>query len=127
MVWVDPSRRAVEVESEADIAAQAERPKLSVIRVDNGDGTYSYYQQVYLANPTAITGPIDVTVGGAEQQVDSVGSATIPTFKLRLGEEGRDGGLVSTENPVPTRDDELLALTRANHELLAALLEELTE
>ena len=123
MPYVDPSRRVVD----ATAAQQVARPKMSVIRVDNGDGTYSYYQQVYLANPTAITGPIDVTIGGEEQQVDTVGSDTIPTFKLRLGEEGRDGGLVSAENPVPTRDDELLSLTRQNHELLAALLEELTE
>ena len=127
MVWVDPSHRAVEVATAEEIAAQAVRPKLSVIRVDNGDGTFSYYQQIYLANPTAIAGPIDVTIGGVAPQVDTVNGEAVPTYKLRLGAAGVDDRLVDGANPVPTRNDELAALMRRNNELLEFLLEALTD
>ena len=122
MTWVDPSQRAVE----ATDAEQATRPKLSVLRVDNGDGTYSYYQQVALQSAVTIDAAVDVTVGGEELQTDTVEDATILVAKLRMGVEGQDGGLVDDENPMATKNDPLLEATLRNGELLEAILDALT-
>lgn len=120
MPYVDPSRRAVE----ATAAQQVARPKLSVVRVDNGDGTYSYYQQVYLANPTAITGPVDVVIDGETPQADSLpDGSTVLALKLRLGLAGADDGYVARQNPMPTRDSETQMLLLRVVELLEVLVE----
>lgn len=125
MVWVDPSHRAVELDTPEKVAAQAERPKLAIVRVDNGDGTFSYYQAVHLANPEAIVGPFEVTIGGATPSTDSIIGAdgaerTVLEAKIRLGAEGRNDGLVDERNPLPMAD----ADTRT---LLAEILGELRE
>jgi hypothetical protein len=123
MPHVDASRRVVEATSEQQVA----RPKLAVLQVDNGDGTFSYYQQVYLANPTAIVGPVDVTIGGADPQVDTVNEEVIPVYKMRLGGAGVDDRLVDDGNPVPTKDERLFAAIERQSELLERILEALTE
>lgn len=115
MPFVDPSRRAVN----ATAAQQVARPKLSVIRVDNGDGSYSYYQQVYLAGTTSV----NVEFDGESPQTDSYTDQddethVIPTYKLRLGKEGQDGGLVSSENPIPSTDSDVRELLQGIHEEL---------
>lgn len=120
MPHVDASRRVVE----ATAAQQVARPKMSVIRVDNGDGTYSYYQQVYLANPSAITGPVDVTIDGEAPQADSLpDGSTVLALKLRLGIAGADDGYVARQNPLPMSDNVTQKLLVRVVELLEVLVE----
>lgn len=108
-------------------AQQEARAKTTVELIENDDGSFSYAPHVYLKGFEALTGTFDVTIGGEDPQTDTVGTATVQVVKMRLGASGRDDGLVSDDNPVPTKNDELLALARQNHELLAAILEELTD
>lgn len=108
-------------------AQQEARAKTTVELVENDDGSFSYATHVYLKGTSAVSGEVDFTIGGEAPQADTVGTATVPVVKMRLGASGRDDGLVSDDNPVPTKNDELLALARENHELLAAILEELTD
>lgn len=75
----------------------------------------SVAQDVYLLNPTAITGPIDVTIGGVAPDTDTMQDATgtelqVQTVKLRLGIAGRDEGLVGLTNPMPITDPDAFAL-----------------
>ena len=76
MPYVDPSRRVVPVETDEEIAAQAERPKLEVYQLDNGDGTFSYFQKVYLANEPVISGEVSLVVDGEAPDADTLPDGT---------------------------------------------------
>ena len=107
MPYVDPSRRVVPVETEAEIAAQAARPKLEVYQLDNGDGTFSYFQKVYLANEPVISGEVSLVVDGEAPDADTLPDGTpVPGTKLRLGIAGADDGYVARANPMPSSDND---------------------
>lgn len=125
MPYVDPARRAVDATDEQQVA----RPKLAVFRVDNGDGTFSYYQGVYVASASVVSvaGIVDVTIGGASPQVDTVNDEAVPVSKMRLGAAGIDDRLVDDANPLPMKDERLFDAIERQSNLLERILEALTE
>ena len=111
MPYVDARGKVVS----ATDAQQAARAKTTVELVENDDGSFSYATHVYLKGFSPLTGTFDVTIGGATPQSDSFQDAlgeshTAQVVKLRLGAEGIDGGLVASGNPIPTVNQDQLAL-----------------
>lgn len=82
---------------------------------------------VSVMGPIALAGPADIAIDGVSPDADTLGSgAVVPVMKIRLGAAGMDDGLVDDANRMPVRDEALWELTLQNHELLEAILEELT-
>lgn len=116
--FVDPARRALELDSDELEEAQLVRPKQSIEQVEEA-GITKYVPNVRVVNPTT---EVDVTVGGAAVATDDAAQIV----KLRLGAEGVNDLTVDGNNPVPTRNDRLLAAVLRQNELLEMILDALT-